>query len=207
MPLQGFFVSGLNAGRRASGAAKRENNVNDNNHQPAPSLTEQQQRRPLAELLLLAAPTIAQMASYTLMQFTDRYMLARVGDLEAAAAGTAGITYFAVIGFGFGVLLVVDTLVSQSFGRKDLTAAGRYLWQGIWFAVVFGLLTLALRPRAEQLFLAMGHEPRMAGIESTFLRVIALSGAAKLVTTAMTQFLLGLHRPMIVLVATVLGIA
>ena len=163
-------------------------------------------RWPIVELLVLAAPTVAQMASYTLMQFTDRYMLARVGDLEAAAAGTAGITYFAVIGFGFGVLLVVNTMVSQSFGRKDFTATGRYLWQGIWFALVFGMLTLLMRPWAEQLFLAMGHEPRMATIEATFLRVIALSGAAKLVTMAMSQFLLGLHRPGIVLVATLLGI-
>jgi multidrug resistance protein, MATE family len=163
-------------------------------------------RWPIVELLVLAAPTVAQMASYTLMQFTDRYMLARVGDLQAAAAGTAGITYFAVVGFGFGVLLVVNTMVSQSFGRNDLTATGRYLWQGIWFALVFGMVTLLMRSHAEQIFLAMGHERRMADIEATFMRVIALSGAAKLMTTAMSQFLLGLQRPVIVLVATVLGI-
>jgi MATE family multidrug resistance protein len=161
---------------------------------------------PIVELLVLAAPTVAQMASYTLMQFTDRYMLSRVGDLEAAASGTGGITYFAVIGFGFGVLLVVNTLCSQAFGRGDLTATGRYLWQGIWFAVAFGLLTLSMRWYAMDMFLAMGHEPRMAEIEATFLRVLAISGTLKLVTTAMSQFLLGLQRPTIVLVATVLGI-
>src|SRR4051794_16395797 len=121
-------------------------------------------RRPIVELLVLAAPTVAQMASYTLMQFTDRYMLARVGDLQAAAAGTAGITYFAVIGFGFGVLLVVNTMVSQSFGRGDHAATGRYLWQGIWFALVFGMVTLLMRSHAEDLFLSMGHERRMADI-------------------------------------------
>src|ERR687894_209284 len=90
------------------------------------------------------------------------------GRRRAAAAGTAGITYFAVIGFGFGVLLVVNTLVSQSFGRKDLPATGRYLWQGIWFAVVFGLLTLLLYPRAEALFQWMGHEPLMAKYEADY---------------------------------------
>src|SRR5688500_10515862 len=72
-------------------------------------------RWPIVELLVLAAPTVAQMSSYTLMQFTDRWMLGRIGGtegtLQAAAAGTAGITFFAVIGFGFGVLLVVNTLV------------------------------------------------------------------------------------------------
>src|SRR5687768_16737260 len=138
MPLQGFFVSGLNAGRRASGAAKREYNVNDDNHQPAPSLTEQQQRRPLAELLLLAAPTIA-----------------RVADLEAAVAGPAEITCLAVIGFGFGVVLVVNTLVSHAFGRQDDAAAGQYLWQGVWFPLAFGAVTLLLFPYAQMLFAAM----------------------------------------------------
>ena len=168
-------------------------------------------RWPIVELLVLAAPTVAQMSSYTLMQFTDRWMLGRIGGaegtLQAAAAGTAGITFFAVIGFGFGVLLVVNTLVSQSFGRKDLTSTGRYLWQGIWFAVGFGLLTLLLYPRAQGLFQWMGHEPQMARYEADYFRVVALAGSLKLMATAMSQCLLGLHRPTIVLVGTIGGIA
>ena len=157
----------------------------------APSLPQPDahwRRWPIVELLVLAAPTVAQMSSYTLMQFTDRWMLGRIGGtegtLQAAAAGTAGITFFAVIGFGFGVLLVVNTLVSQSFGRQDLPAAGRYMWQGIWFAVVFGLATLLLYPRAEELFLWMGHAPQMARYEpaviepyrGTFLSVPVAEG-------------------------------
>src|SRR5437867_8364386 len=89
------------------------------------------QRRPIVELLLLAAPTIAQMASYTVMQFADTYMLSRVGDAEATAAGLGGMAAFSVISFGFGVVMVVNTLVSQTFGRSDYAACGRYLWQGI----------------------------------------------------------------------------
>jgi MATE family multidrug resistance protein len=173
--------------------------------QLAPSLT-QQQRRPIVELLLLAAPTVAQMASYTLMQFGDRWMLARVGDLEAAAAGTAGLAFFSVIGFGFGVLLVVNTLVSQAFGRKDNAAAGQYLWQGLWFALGFGLITLLLFPYAEMLFAVMGHEPRMARLEADYLRVVALAAPLKLTTTAISQCLLGLHRPGIVFIGTLGGI-
>jgi MATE family multidrug resistance protein len=163
-------------------------------------------RLPIVELLLLAGPTIAQMASYTVMQFADRWMLASVGDLEAAAAGTAGITYFAVIGFGFGVLLIVNTLASQSFGREDYTSAGRYLWQGIWFALAFGALTMFLFPYAPQLFTMMGHEPRMARLESDYLRVVALAGWLKLACVAMSEFLRGIHRPGIVFVGSVGGV-
>src|SRR5204863_5330810 len=90
---------------------------------PADSTTD---RRPIVELLALALPTIAQMASYTVMQFADTYMLSRVGDAEATAAGQGGMVAFSLISFGVGVLLVVNTLVSQSFGRGELGACGRY---------------------------------------------------------------------------------
>ncbi len=155
---------------------------------------------------MLAAPTVAQMASYTLMQFADRIMLARVGDLEAAAAGTAGIAFFSVLGFGFGVMLVVNTLVSQAFGRQDHHAAGQYLWQGVWFGLIFGLITLGLYPIADRFFLAMGHEPRMVVIEAEYLRIVALGGTLKLAQTAISQFLLGLHRPTIVLIGAIFGV-
>jgi MATE family multidrug resistance protein len=170
------------------------------------SLADAPQRRPLAELLILALPTVAQMASYTVMQFTDRWMLARVGGLEATAAGTAGITYFCVLGFGYGVLLVVNTLVSQAFGRQDSKSVGQYMWQGMWFGLLFGTLTLLLYPVAEPLFLRMGHEPRIAALEGEYLRVVALAGWAKLLSVAMGQALLGMHRPTIVFVATLVGV-
>lgn len=163
-------------------------------------------RLPIVELLLLAGPTIAQMASYTVMQFADRWMLAQVGDLEAAAAGTAGITYFAVIGFGFGVLLIVNTFASQSYGRKDYATAGQYLWQGIWFALAFGMLTLVLFSYAPQLFTLMGHEPRMARLEADYLRVVALGGWIKLATVAMAEFLRGIQRPGIVFAGSIGGV-
>jgi MATE family multidrug resistance protein len=165
------------------------------------------QRRPMAELLLLAAPTVAQMASYTFMQFTDRWMLAQVGDLEAAAAGTSGFTFFCFLGWGFGVLLVVNTLVSQSFGRNDLRAAGQYLWQGMWIGLTFGVLMLGLLPVAGRLFEMMGHEPRMVALEADYLRVVALAGWTKLAAVALSQYLLGLHRPGSVFVGTLIGVA
>lgn len=164
------------------------------------------EHRPLVELLLLAAPTVAQMASYTLMQFADRYMLAIVGDVEAGAAGGAGMVFFSVLGFGFGIMMVVNTLVSQAFGREDLPSTGRYLWQGIWVGVAYGLVTLSLYFVADRLFLWMGHEPRVAVLEAAYLKVVALGGWLKLASTAGAQFLLGLHRPGVVLVAAVAGV-
>ena len=78
------------------------------------------ERSPLVELLLFAGPTVAQMASYTVMQFIDTWMLAHVGPgvNEPTAGSNAGMLAFSVISLGMGVMWVVNTLVSQSFGRK-----------------------------------------------------------------------------------------
>jgi MATE family multidrug resistance protein len=158
-------------------------------------------RRPIVELLLLALPTVAQMASYTVMQFADTYMLALVGGVEATAAGQAGMLAFTFISFGMGVLFIVNTLVSQSYGRRDYTAAGRYLWQGAWFAVAFALLTLPLLPFSERLFQAMGHEPRLARLEGVYFSISLTFASVKLCATAVGQFVLAINRPNVVLAA------
>src|SRR3954469_2790209 len=108
-------------------------------------------RSGLRELLALAAPTVAQMASYTVMQFIDTWLLSHYGSnkltgLEPTAASNAGLFAFSLISLGFGAMFVVNTLVSQSYGRGDKPACGRYLWQGIWFAVIYAVLLLPLIP-------------------------------------------------------------
>ena len=59
-------------------------------------------------------------------------MLSRAsnGVDDPTAVGNAGMLCFAIISFGMGTLWVVNTLVSQSFGRKTYSECGRYLWRG-----------------------------------------------------------------------------
>src|SRR5258705_13788939 len=129
-------------------------------------------QHPLKELMHLAGPTIAQMVSYTAMMFIDTLMLSRVGDDAAAAAGTAGMFSFALISFGFGVLMLVNALVSQSFGRKDYQECGRYLWQGIWWAILFALIILPLIPLMPRVFGRMGHAASLARLEGAYFRIV-----------------------------------
>lgn len=159
--------------------------------------------RPLAELLSLAAPTIAQMASYTVMQFSDTLMLAHVGDAEATAGGLGSMVAFSFISFGVGALLLVNTLVSQSFGRGDHAACGRYMWQGIWFAVGFAALTAPLLPFVGPLFRGLGHTPHLAAMEASFVRISLAAAVLKLSQVALGQFLLATNRPHWVLLAAV----
>jgi MATE family multidrug resistance protein len=164
-------------------------------------------RGPLGELLFLALPTVAQMASYTVMQFIDTWMLAQLGSAEPTAASNAGMIAFSLISFGFGVLMIVNTLVSQNFGQRDYANCGRYLWQGIWFALAYSILLLPLIPVAPRLFGFLGHGRSMVGLETKYLQIVIGMTLFKMVGTALGQFLLATNRPNAVLVSTVLGVA
>jgi multidrug resistance protein, MATE family len=166
-------------------------------------------RRPIVELLLLAGPTVAQMGSYTVMQFIDTWMLAHVGTRvdEPTAAGNAGMLAFSVISLGMGALWVVNTLVSQSFGRKDYVSCGRYLWQGVWFAAAFSVLLLPGLPYVSSLFRLVGHEANLARLETIYFQIVVGASALKLIATAFGQFLLAVDRPNVVFVSSVFGVS
>jgi MATE family multidrug resistance protein len=166
----------------------------------------EQSRSPLAELLYLALPTVAQMASYTVMQFIDTRMLAELGVLAPTAAANAGMIAFSAISFGFGVLMVVNALVSQHFGQRDFAACGRYLWQGIWFALGYALLLLPLIALMPRLFAALQHAPQLVELEYGYGRIVLGLAVLKLASTALGQFLLAVNRPNQVLLSAVVGV-
>ncbi len=177
------------------------------------ALTDSSRRRtPLAEMLLLAGPTVAQMASYTLMQFIDTWMLSHFGSnkitgLEPTAASNSGMLSFALISIGFGTLMVVNTLVSQCFGRGDRRGCGQYLWQGIWFALLYSAVLLTLLPVARSIFRMFGHAEMLVDVEATYLRIMIAGAGLKLVQVAFSQFMLAIDRPFAVLAATVIGVS
>jgi MATE family multidrug resistance protein len=165
-------------------------------------------RSPLAEVLLLAGPTVAQMASYTVMQFIDTWMLAKaLGPLAPTAASNAGGLSFAFVGFGVGVLQVVNTLVSQSFGRRDFAECGRYLWQGVWFALGYAAMLLPLMFVMPRWFAAFGHPPEMVAMERVYVHFMIAGAALMLTKTAFSQFLLATNRPTIPLWTSVCGVS
>jgi len=160
----------------------------------------------LVEMLSLALPTVAQMASYTVMQFIDIWMLSRLGGAAPTAASNAGMLSFSLVALGLGVLVLVNTLVSQSFGRQDWAKCGQYLWAGIWLGLVMGLAMLPLRLIAGQMFSLFHHPAEQAAMETTYYRIVILASAVKLCSTAMGQFAIGIDRPRSVLVSALLGV-
>jgi multidrug resistance protein, MATE family len=164
-------------------------------------------RKPIVELLTLAIPTVAQMASYTLMQFVDTWILSRLGTTPPTAASNSGILAFALISFGMGTVVIVNTLVSQAYGRGDRKACGSYMWQGIWLGLLMGICFFPLRLLADPIFHAFGHPLDQAAMEAAYYRIVLWTAPLKLIATAIGQFSIAIDRAAAVTAAAFVGVS
>ena len=103
-------------------------------------------RQELPPLLRLAAPLIAGELGWMSMSVVDTSMVGRLphSAVPMAAAALAQVI-FNTFAFGVGgILLGLDTLISQAFGAKEVDSANRWLLHGLVLALALGLLLLAV---------------------------------------------------------------
>src|SRR5690349_5925958 len=124
--------------------------------------------------LRLALPLIVAEVGWMSMGIVDTIMVGRLPD-SAVAIGATGLgqsLYHSVAIFGGGLLLGLDTFVSQAYGREDLNDARLSLVNGLFLAsVLTPLLMLAVSfwPPLMQHF---GISPELVEPMRPFLRAL-----------------------------------
>jgi MATE family multidrug resistance protein len=105
-------------------------------------------------MLRLAVPLAAAEFGWMIMGTVDTIMAGPLGAAALGAGNLGNMMFFPVVIFGTGLLLGMDTLVSQSFGAQDARDCRRTLVNGVWIAlalapflslIVWGLLPLLAR--------------------------------------------------------------
>ena len=150
--------------------------------------------RPLGRL---AWPVILAEIGWMSMGIVDTLMVGPLGPEAIGGVGLASILFFAMGACGMGVLLGLDTVVSQAFGAGDHDACRRWLWQGLWLGV------LAAVPLAGLLWLQrtwldrFGVNPAIIPIVRGNLDVLWLTLLPLFVYAASRRYLqaIGLVRP------------
>lgn len=89
-------------------------------------------------MLRLAAPLALTELGWVSMGVVDTMMVGRLPDSATAiGAVSLGTTLFYTIGiFGSGIMLGLDTLVSQAYGARKLEECHRAMWNALYLALV-----------------------------------------------------------------------
>src|ERR1051325_8437915 len=91
-------------------------------------------------MLRLALPIIQAEIGWISMGLVDTLMVAPLGPAAIGAVGAGSILYMAVMVVGFGILLALDTFVSQSYGGGRVDECHRWLFAGIQVAAMLAVV-------------------------------------------------------------------
>ena len=86
----------------------------------------------------LAWPVVLSEIGWMMMGVVDTIMVGRVSPEAIGGVSIGSVLHFTVAVFGMGVLLGLDTLVSQAFGGRRLDECHAWLLHGVYLS--FGLL-------------------------------------------------------------------
>ena len=158
-------------------------------------------RRDLAPTLRLAWPVIVAELGWMLMGVIDTLMVGRVAPEAIGAVGLGSILYFSVAIFGMGLLLGLDTLVSQSFGAGRLRECHRWLRDGVHLAMLTTPVLMAVTMGFSGVMPVLGLHPDVQAMTAPYVWIVAWGSLPLLLYAAFRRYLqaVGLVRPVMII--------
>lgn len=145
----------------------------------------------------LAAPIVLAELGWMGMGLVDTMVVGRVSAEAIAAVGLGTIVFYGVAVCASGLLLGMDTLVSQAYGAGDAEDCRHSLIQGVWISLVLIPLVTGLVWLLSALLPGFGIDPSVVRATRPYLRALTWSAPALLVYFAFRRYLqsVNLVRP------------
>jgi MATE family multidrug resistance protein len=153
-------------------------------------------RNELPPLVRLAIPLIAGELGWVAMSLVDTIMLGHLphSALAMASASLAQVL-FNTLCFGVGgVLLGLDTLISQAFGARQIAEANRWLLHGLVMAVALAAILLALLSAGPRLLLHLPVDHAILALAAPALRGLEYGTLPLLLYFALRRYLQAAHH-------------
>uniref|UniRef100_UPI0037E93A44 multidrug and toxin extrusion protein 1-like n=1 Tax=Semicossyphus pulcher TaxID=241346 RepID=UPI0037E93A44 len=130
----------------------------------------QAHREELYQILRMTGPLLFSRILNYLLPFVVTMFCGRLGNEVMAGYGLASAAInVTTVATGYGLGLACDTLVSQTFGGKNLLRVGVILQRGIIILLLFCLPCWGLLINAEAILLCMGQDPAVTRIAQLYI--------------------------------------
>uniref|UniRef100_A0A669CQU5 Multidrug and toxin extrusion protein n=1 Tax=Oreochromis niloticus TaxID=8128 RepID=A0A669CQU5_ORENI len=127
-------------------------------------------REELYHILRMTGPLLLSRILNYMLPFVVTMFCGRLGNDVMAGYGLASATInVSTAATGTGLALACDTLVSQTFGGKNLLRVGVILQRGIIILLLFCLPCWGLLINAEAILLCLGQDPEVARIAQLYI--------------------------------------
>ncbi|WP_439145237.1 MATE family efflux transporter [Streptantibioticus silvisoli] len=174
---------------------------------PQPAKTPKDvRRRHDREIVALALPAFGALVAEPLFVMADSAIVGHLGTPQLAGLGVAATLLTTAVNVFVFLAYATTAAVARRVGAGDLSAAIRQGVDGIWLALLLGVLVVAVAvPSAPALTGLFGASGNASGYAVTYLRISCLGIPAMLIVLAATGVLRGLQDTRTPLVVAVAG--
>lgn len=148
------------------------------------------------EILRLAIPNIITSLTVPLLGAVDLVLMGHAPSPRFIGAVSLGGAIFSLVYWNFAFLrMSVTGLTAQALGRDSVEASARLLFQGVFVALLGGLLILLLQTPIEQLaFWLLDGSPEVKDLAKNYYRVRIWAAPAAILLLPMTGWMLGMQN-------------
>ncbi len=154
-------------------------------------------------MIALAVPVVLSELGWMAMGVVDTIMVGRLGPAAIGAVALGNAILYTPAIFGVGLMLGLDTLVSQAYGRKDHEECHRWLAQGVYLACVAAAPIMLGIWLASYGFVRFGIVAEVARPASTYLRLLNWGTLPLLLYGAIRRYLQGVGQVRVITVTYV----
>jgi MATE family multidrug resistance protein len=144
-------------------------------------------------MLRIAIPVVMAELGWMAMGVVDTIMVGPLGPQAISAAGVGNSMHIAFAIFGMGVLLGLDTLVSQAFGARNIRECHRLFFDGLSVAGLMALPILALLTMVWFAIPSLGFHPAVEPLLESYFGIMILSTPFLLAYATCRRYLQGMH--------------
>lgn len=155
---------------------------------------EQPWKRELAALTQLAIPVVLSELGWMAQGVVDTIMVGRLGPAAIGAVAVGNAVFYTPCLFGIGILLGLDTMVAQAYGRKDYDECHRWLAQGIYLGAFITPLLMLIIAGLSVAYSHMGVSTEVSVPASSYMRILDWSVFPLLVYAACRRYLQGVGQ-------------
>jgi MATE family multidrug resistance protein len=141
----------------------------------------------------LAGPVVTAELGWMTMGVVDTIMVGHVSPAAMGAASVGGVLFYTVAIFGTGMLLGLDTLVSQSFGAGDVVDCHRSLLNSVYLCVPAGLALMGVVWLFPGFLRSFGIDPAVLHDAVPFINALGWSVFPLLLYFALRRYLQGMN--------------
>ncbi len=140
----------------------------------------------------LALPVVLAEMGWMTMGMMDTLMVGPLGPEAIGAVGLGSSVFMGVCIFAMGLLLGLDTLVSQAFGAGDVDACHRWLIHGVVLALVLSVPIMGLLFWLSNGLDSWGLDPSVLALTRPYLEVVTWSVPPLLLYASFRRYLQGM---------------